>query len=470
MIRGILILCCFLNLGTSSRALEIEYSVNQGFNLLALYGSTSESPSAILTRLPKLNSCVYTLRTTWEAICPQDQQPASNAVTRTEPLSYAEGVWASFSTAQSFSITATILSTFAVPLQPGWQIRGIGSTDISTPANLNQSSRILVGYSQPGQLPQTYSARMMPPSTTASHNKISSLLSSYVVTQAYYIYSSSASTYFVTFPPGLLPSDTTSPTITQITPANQSTNVSVVTSIELVFSESMDVTSLSTANVVLSVVSGSAVSVTLQSTGTHETLRVVPSQPLSNATNYQLNLSGLKDLAGNVMNAQAFGFATEAASGSVMSVSSCSQSVLSGVADLSLLNPRLTTTQGQNGFSLSWNRVTNATRYSFFVSGLQDFSDYQDTEMLWEYNAGVGGYSSLGTVFQSALANNGNQLTFTLRAYNSSSQLLTSEVISFTVGTPYPQTPDLIWGTALNQGVELQWCGLPNHTQYRVEQ
>ncbi|MEK7600726.1 MAG: Ig-like domain-containing protein [Patescibacteria group bacterium] len=108
--------------------------------------------------------------------------------------------------------------------------------------------------------------------------------------------SHTTSTIFTTLPP-----DTTVPTVTAQTPADNATGVSVAVSPTVTFSEVMDPSSVNTNTVKLKLVAGdvdvTGVVVTLSDSRLVATLN--PSSALDYSTNYYIWVSGAKDAAGN---------------------------------------------------------------------------------------------------------------------------------------------------------------------------
>ena len=109
--------------------------------------------------------------------------------------------------------------------------------------------------------------------------------------------------------------DTTPPTISTTTPANGATGVSVGNSIQVVFSEAMQTSTINSSNITFQTSNGTTVSGTWGYSGTTATFN--QSSALSYSTSYTMVVgTGVTDLAGNALaNAYTFSFTTQAASG-----------------------------------------------------------------------------------------------------------------------------------------------------------
>ncbi|MDE3838660.1 hypothetical protein C0966_04555 [Bacillus methanolicus] len=96
-------------------------------------------------------------------------------------------------------------------------------------------------------------------------------------------------------------SDTTPPTLSSTTPANNATSVAVSTTVQLVFSEAISPDSVNTSNImVIKDSDGSVVSGTLSQSADKTTITFTPSANLSASTVYRIiATTGVRDLAGN---------------------------------------------------------------------------------------------------------------------------------------------------------------------------
>src|SRR5690606_21474423 len=99
--------------------------------------------------------------------------------------------------------------------------------------------------------------------------------------------------------------DTTPPVISSRSPASGATNVSETTSITIVFSETMDSTTINSATIELRDGSNEVVPATVNASGNTATL--VPLAPLASAAEYTVTVRGgaadprVKDLSGNAL-------------------------------------------------------------------------------------------------------------------------------------------------------------------------
>ena len=97
--------------------------------------------------------------------------------------------------------------------------------------------------------------------------------------------------------------DTTPPTVTSISPANNATNVATNSAVRVTFSEPMDPLTINSTNIVLRNTGTSAVvpSTVTYDAATH-VATLTPNGPLSNTTSYTLTVTtGVKDAAGNAL-------------------------------------------------------------------------------------------------------------------------------------------------------------------------
>ncbi|MBX7135011.1 MAG: Ig-like domain-containing protein [Fimbriimonadaceae bacterium] len=103
--------------------------------------------------------------------------------------------------------------------------------------------------------------------------------------------------------------DTTAPSVTNVTPSQNATNVPVTTSVSSTFSEAVQA---STISLTLTNPSGATVSGTVSYDATNFRVTFSPSSSLAYATNYTVRISGAKDLAGNTMGTMSYSFTTAA--------------------------------------------------------------------------------------------------------------------------------------------------------------
>lgn len=95
--------------------------------------------------------------------------------------------------------------------------------------------------------------------------------------------------------------DTTPPTVSSTSPGSGVTGVAVSSVITVMFSEPMDASTITSANVTLKI-GGTAVTGTVTYDAATYTATFTPDAPLSNSTTYTTSVStGVKDLAGNAM-------------------------------------------------------------------------------------------------------------------------------------------------------------------------
>src|SRR5215213_1936527 len=109
------------------------------------------------------------------------------------------------------------------------------------------------------------------------------------------------------------PSDTTPPTVSSVTPANSAANVSTGTSVAASFSETLDASTVTSANFTLSGPSGAVAASVTYNSGTN-TATLQPSAALAAGTSYTAQVSGVKDVAGNTLaSAYSWSFSTATA-------------------------------------------------------------------------------------------------------------------------------------------------------------
>jgi hypothetical protein len=103
------------------------------------------------------------------------------------------------------------------------------------------------------------------------------------------------------------PADTTAPTVTSCTPASGSTNVATNASISVVFSETLDATTVNTSTVLMRDANNVVVPATVVYNASTNTATVTPTNALANSTTYTIvvksGATGIKDLAGNALSA-----------------------------------------------------------------------------------------------------------------------------------------------------------------------
>ncbi len=90
--------------------------------------------------------------------------------------------------------------------------------------------------------------------------------------------------------------DNTPPTVSSFTPANGANNVDTGSLVKVIFSEPMDPLSITSSTLYINGVSG-----TIGYDAPSRTATITPAQQLANATGYDVTVSGVKDLAGNVL-------------------------------------------------------------------------------------------------------------------------------------------------------------------------
>jgi hypothetical protein len=101
--------------------------------------------------------------------------------------------------------------------------------------------------------------------------------------------------------------DTTSPTVSSVTPANGLSGVSASTSVSVVFSEAMDGSTINTGTIELRDPTAAPVAATVSYSGAARTATLVPGQPLAYSTTYTVFVKGgstdprVKDSAGNAL-------------------------------------------------------------------------------------------------------------------------------------------------------------------------
>ena len=95
--------------------------------------------------------------------------------------------------------------------------------------------------------------------------------------------------------------DTTPPTVTSVVPASGATGVATTTSVNAVFSEAVNATTVNTTTVQLLGPGNSLVAATVTYASASQTATLQPSAALTASTVYSVVVNGVKDLAGNTM-------------------------------------------------------------------------------------------------------------------------------------------------------------------------
>lgn len=100
--------------------------------------------------------------------------------------------------------------------------------------------------------------------------------------------------------------DTTPPTVTAVSPTNAATGVATNTTVQVTFSELMDVNTINNTTILLrNTVTTALVPAAVTYNSTTNIATLTPTGPLSNATNYTVVVTtGVKDAAGNALAAQ----------------------------------------------------------------------------------------------------------------------------------------------------------------------
>lgn len=95
--------------------------------------------------------------------------------------------------------------------------------------------------------------------------------------------------------------DVTAPTVVSVSPANDSTNVATNATVQVTFSEPMDPTTITSANIGLkNTVTGAVVPAIVAYDATNNRATLTPTGPLSNGTNYTLTVTtGVRDAGNN---------------------------------------------------------------------------------------------------------------------------------------------------------------------------
>ncbi len=109
------------------------------------------------------------------------------------------------------------------------------------------------------------------------------------------------------------PVDSTPPSVTSVTPGNNAGDVSTATAPRVTFSEPVNATTVTAANVRL-LSGGTAVAASVSYNSTTRVATITPNAPLVNSASYTVSVSGVADLAGNTMTQTfASNFTTEVA-------------------------------------------------------------------------------------------------------------------------------------------------------------
>lgn len=109
----------------------------------------------------------------------------------------------------------------------------------------------------------------------------------------------------VVYSNGTPSSDTTPPTVNNVSPANATTGIAISSAVTATFSEAMNATTLTTTNVELRNPANSLIPATVSYNSGNNSVVLTPSAPLSNSTVYTVRIksggTGVKDVAGNAL-------------------------------------------------------------------------------------------------------------------------------------------------------------------------
>ena len=100
---------------------------------------------------------------------------------------------------------------------------------------------------------------------------------------------------------GAPPPDTTPPTVSSVTPTNGATGVSLNVDPVVVMSEAVQSSTVNTSNVVLLDVNSTPVSTSVSLAVDNKTITITPTASLLDAETYTIQVSGIRDIAGNTM-------------------------------------------------------------------------------------------------------------------------------------------------------------------------
>ena len=167
----------------------INYHLNAGWNLIAVYPSPQLTVGEFFSAVSSsLSSCAFSYQNDrFFHYCPESVSPppGSTSVPITTFLTYGSGFWLHLDSEVEVGLPSLFQPDHSYALQRGWNLLSTGFSGSSTPQHLPSQVKLMVDYLNP----PGYRASL--PSSQDSHNLITSVLSSYSLTRAAWIYASS---------------------------------------------------------------------------------------------------------------------------------------------------------------------------------------------------------------------------------------------------------------------------------------
>jgi len=169
---------------------QISYSLLPGWNLISVYPASSATAGEFFSALNSaMSSCAYTYQVDgFYHYCPDSISPpaGSTSVELSGVLSYGSGFWVGLNGAVEVGLDSVYQPDFAYPLKKGWNLLSLGVSGSTTPQNLPTKAKLLVDF-----LPSGYRSLLVGSSNI--HNVITSQISTFELTRAAWVYSSSDS-------------------------------------------------------------------------------------------------------------------------------------------------------------------------------------------------------------------------------------------------------------------------------------
>lgn len=283
--------------------------------------------------------------------------------------------------------------------------------------------------------------------------------------------------------------DKISPSVFSVRPSDNSMNVGLKSSVEVSFNEPMDNNSV-TANLSDSSCAGTLqlssdnfttcvkMSGTPVSSYSNYTFTVSPSDNLSENTLYKIKVKAtVKDQAGNTLTSDytSEGFTTTTQkSQSVEATVACRTRELKATPFLSNLEVYADSASDYTGITLDWYSVKNAQTYGIKINLLseQKYFDEIDnrtcTNNHFKYDSSVSGLSYSSCDWRSRYFVKGSSHRFTVKAYDSDGNTLSTSSDNVTVGTAKPKAPAEVWATSVDGQASLGWTAVAGASEYKV--
>jgi methionine-rich copper-binding protein CopC len=285
------------------------------------------------------------------------------------------------------------------------------------------------------------------------------------------------------------PADTTPPTVTSTTPANNAINVATNTAISAVFSEPIQ-----SGTATFLVKDAAQNVITGATTYGSNSAAFTPTSALSNSATYTVTLSGVQDIAGNTMTSTNWSFTTiappdttpptvtttaPAANASNVSVSTTvsatfSEAIQSGTAVITVKDPAQNVISGTTTFASNsatftpTSALANSTTYTVTISGAKDLANNTMTDSAFSFTTASLADTTPPSVTTTAPAANAANVSVSTTVSATFSEAIQSGSAVITVKDP---AQNIIPGTttfASNSATFTPTSALANSTTYTV--